>query len=98
MLDKDTLGQIYVQLEDALDNFAKDNHIYEVGIKVRAREFLISTYISTFDEEGHNVTLNQFKIYLRNVGIPYVQTWINEVRLSEDDAVKLLALLRLEGY
>lgn len=98
MLDKDTLRRIYVQLEDALDNFAKDNHIYEVRIKVRAREFLISTYISTFDEEGHNVTLNPFKIYLCNVRIPYVQTWINEIKLSEDNAVKLLALLRLGGY
>ena len=94
MLDKDTLRRIYEQLGDALDNFAKDNHIYEV----RARDFLISTYINTFDEEGHNVTLNTFKSYLRNVGIPYVQTWINEVRLSEDDAVKLLASLRLGGY
>ena len=96
MLDKDTLRRIYEQLGDALDNFAKDNHIYEV--KVRARDFLISTYINTFDEEGRNVTLNTFKSYLRNVGIPYVQTWRNEVRLSEDDAVKLLASLRLEGY
>lgn len=98
MLDKDTLRRIYEQLGDALDNFAKDNNIYEIRIKVRARDFLISTYINTFDEEGRNVTLNTFKSYLRNVGIPYVQTWRNEVRLSEDDAVKLLASLRLGGY
>ena len=50
MLDKDTLRRIYEQLGDALDNFAKDNHIYEIRIKVRARDFLISTYINTFDE------------------------------------------------
>lgn len=98
MLDGYTLKQIQVQLSDVLYNFTSNEHIYDVKIDMDTHEFIISTYISTFDTEGNCVTLNSLKMYLCNAEIPYVRRWINEVKLSENDAVKLLALLRLGGY
>ena len=93
MLDGDTLKQIQVQLSDVLYNFANNKNVYDVKIDIDTHEFIISTYISIF-----SIELNQFKMYLYNAEIPYTKRWINEVKLSEDDAVKLLALLRLGGY
>lgn len=104
MLDKDTfdtLERIWVQLENALDNFTKGyDHIYQVRINMRKREFLIYTYINidTFNSEGNSVILYPLKMYLSNAEIPYAQTDVNEISVSENDAVKLLTLLRLEGY
>lgn len=98
MLDGNTSKQIQVQLSNVLYNFTSDEHIYDVKIDIDTHEFIISTYISTFDTEGNCITLNSLKMYLRNAEIPYVQRWINEIKLSEDNAVKLLALLRLGGY
>jgi len=98
MLDEDVLKQIWEQLTDALDSFANDNSLYEIRININTHEFLISTCIGTFDCKGNNVTLYPFRMYLHNAEIPYVQMGIDAVKLSEDNAVKLLASLRLGGY
>lgn len=85
-------------IEDALRHFASNPTDYTV-VYNKKREYVILSNTSNYNEAGGNRELIELIDYLRKFSIPFFDyKVIDAIALSHDDILKLLALLRIEGY
>ncbi len=85
-------------IRDVLYHFAGNVNDYSV-VHNSKQEFVILSNTANYDENRNNLELVKLMDYLQKFNIPfYDYTIIDAVALSQDNVLKLLALLRLEGY
>lgn len=85
-------------IRDALYHFAGNSNDYSV-IQNSKREFVILSNTANYDENRNNLELVKLMNYLQKFNIPFVDYMvIDAIALSQDNILKLWALLRIEGY
>lgn len=85
-------------IRDALYHFAGNVNDYSV-VHNSKREFVILSNTANYDENRNNLELVKLMDYLQKFNIPfYDYTIIDGIALSQNNVLKLWALLRIEGY
>lgn len=85
-------------IRDALYHFAGNSNDYSV-VHNSKREFVILSNTANYDENRNNLELVKLMGYLQKFNISFVDYMvIDAIALSQDNILKLWALLRIEGY
>ena len=91
-------SEILTGIRDALYHFAGNVNYYTV-VHNSKQEFVILSNTANYDENRSNLELVKLMDYLQKFNVPFFDyTIIDAVALSQDNVLKLLALLRIEGY
>lgn len=97
-------SEILIEIRDALYHFAGNRNDYSAAynrynIYNTEREYVILSNTSNYNENNSNIELTKLINYLRKFSIPFFDyKVIDAIALSHDNILKLLALLRIEGY
>lgn len=94
-------SEILTGIRNALYHFAGNRNDYRAAHNRCAteREYVILSDTVNYNEDNKNSELVKVIDYLQKFNIPFFEyEFLDAVALSQDNVLKLLALLRLEGY
>lgn len=91
-------SEILTGIRDALYHFAGNSNDYSAVYNTK-REYVILSNTVNYNEDNRNHELVKLMDYLQKFSIPFFDyKFLDAVALSQDNVLKLLALLRIEGY
>ena len=93
-------SEILTGIRDALYHFAGNCNDYSAAYnRYTKQEYVILSNTVNYNEDNRNHELVKLMDYLQKFSIHFFYyKFLDAVALSQDNVIKLLALLRIEGY
>ena len=100
MMETIMQSEILTGIRDALYHFAGNCNDYSAAYnRYTKQEYVILSNTANYNEDNRNHELVKLMDYLQKFSIPFFYyKFLDAVALSQDNVIKLLALLRIEGY